>query len=480
VSAELLRIAACLAVPDARRSAAAALASVLGAEALLIFVRDLESNALLTAPGFAQTLPNGKVWRSFLAAAVEKGVHAGELPLRNADERLPSVGYSAGADTVVVLVGQHETTREVEWLVDLLPLLGAAFRGEQIALFAGADARNARESAERATSLTRMLDRTRGELENALLEARAARAQLESANLALSAHAKELEVANVRLQAQTEELEVQAEEMESQQTEMQAQTDELQRTNLALIVAREEAERANRAKSEFLATMSHELRTPLNAIAGYAQLMEMGVHGNVTAAQLDALGRIDRSQRHLLGLINDILNLSRIEAGRIEYHIESVLLNETINDLKAMIEPQITARGLVLDINIPNQFPRVRADREKLQQILLNLLTNATKFTDPPGRIWIEAEVDSKSSEEVLVHVRDTGTGIPSDKLDAIFDPFVQVDSSHSRTGHGIGLGLAISRDLARGMGGDLKARSELGRGSVFTLSLKSAERQLI
>ncbi|HEV7838086.1 MAG TPA: ATP-binding protein [Gemmatimonadaceae bacterium] len=475
VNRELLKLAACLAFSDKRSEAANKLAHKLGASSLIVFVRDPETNVLLAAPGFPQTLPNGRVWRAFLSECVNKKEHAGGLPLHSPEERLPSVGFASGPDTVAVLVGRQGASADTGWLVELLPLMGAAFRGEQLAVFASTEAKNARETAARATSLTAILQRTRLELENALLEARQARLQLELANASLSAHGDELESANQRLQSQKEELEVQAEEMETQQAELEMQTDELQRAISELTAAREESERANQAKSEFLATMSHELRTPLNAIAGYVQLIEMGVHGPVTEQQLEALGRIYRSQRHLLGLINDILNLSRIEAGRVEYHITNVPLNEAIKDLSAMIEPQVLARGLTFEVRGGENFPAVSADREKLQQILLNLLTNATKFSDSPGSITIDAETDPTSPGQVLIHVRDTGSGIPADKLEAIFEPFVQVDSSHSRSGQGIGLGLAISRDLARGMGGDLKAESQIGEGSTFTLRLKKA-----
>jgi signal transduction histidine kinase len=220
--------------------------------------------------------------------------------------------------------------------------------------------------------------------------------------------------------------------------------------------------------------MSHELRTPLNAIAGYVQLVLLGVHGPVTDQQRDALERVARSQRHLLGLINDVLNLSRIEAGRVDYTIEDVPLAELIANVLPMIEPQIGAKRLTCDVDVPAALV-VRADREKLQQIVLNLLTNAVKFTPPSGHVRVDSALRNDAPEQVFLRVSDTGIGIPQSKLENIFEPFVQLYDNRASRHEGSGLGLAISRDLARGMGGDLRARSEEGRGSIFTLALPRA-----
>jgi len=239
--------------------------------------------------------------------------------------------------------------------------------------------------------------------------------------------------------------------------------------------ARTTAEDANRAKSEFLAAMSHELRTPLNAIAGHAQLVEMGVHGPVTAAQRDALGRIRRSEQHLLALINDVLNFAKVEAGRVQYDLEPVTLQEVAADVVSMIEPQVAAKGLVCEVRVAPDTV-VRADREKLRQILLNLLSNAVKFTEAGGRLTVDSGNGRRTPADVIrLRVTDTGIGIPRDKQDSIFDPFVQVHRNLTLGNSGTGLGLAISRDLARGMGGDLRVRSVEGKGSTFTLTLPRA-----
>ena len=241
--------------------------------------------------------------------------------------------------------------------------------------------------------------------------------------------------------------------------------------------ARAEAEEASRTKSQFLANMSHELRTPLNAIAGHLQLIEMGLYGAVSDPQRDALARIDRAQRHLLGLINDVLNYARIEAGRVEYDLEPVRVRDVLSDVLPMVESQVASKALTLDTLLQDEESAepvyVWADRDKLGQVLLNVLSNATKFTPAGGSITVVVGNADDAADSLSVRITDTGVGIPADKLEAVFEPFVQVRSDFTRQVEGTGLGLAISRDLARGMGGDLRARSELGVGSTFELLLR-------
>jgi len=229
------------------------------------------------------------------------------------------------------------------------------------------------------------------------------------------------------------------------------------------------SEEANRTKSQFLASMSHELRTPLNAIGGYTELLTMGVRGAINDAQREDLQRIKRSQEHLLGIINDILNFSRIEAGQIAYDFSTFTLCSVIDSVGHMIQPQAAAKGLSLEVlECPSEVA-AWADKSKVEQILVNLLSNAVKFTEQ-GKVSLECQW--KDAQTVSISVIDTGMGVPPDQIERIFEPFVQVGRSLIQTQEGTGLGLAISRDLARGMGGDIVVNSEPQKGSRFTLTL--------
>jgi signal transduction histidine kinase len=230
-----------------------------------------------------------------------------------------------------------------------------------------------------------------------------------------------------------------------------------------------EADQANRTKSDFLAVMSHELRTPLNAIGGYTQLLDLEVYGPLNDAQRDALTRLERSQAHLLRLINNVLSFSRIDSGQLEYRIESVAVDEALSALEDLVAPQLQVRGVSFVHESSGSAVTVAADREKLQQIVLNLLSNSIKFTAPGGRITISCD---PREESVDIVVADTGCGIAADVLPHIFDPFVQANRALHRPSEGVGLGLAIARDLARGMGGDLTVSSEVGNGSAFRITL--------
>jgi signal transduction histidine kinase len=266
------------------------------------------------------------------------------------------------------------------------------------------------------------------------------------------------------------ELEQQVEEALAVSQQLELANEELQRISLEAQEARDAAQQANRAKSDFLATMSHELRTPLNAIGGYADIMQLGIYGEINAKQKDALGRIMRGQQVLLSLINDVLNFAKLDAGQVQFRVGDVPLARALAGVEPLIAPQLGTKRLTYIVDRCPDELIVRADQEKLQQIVINLLSNAIKFTPAEGTITMDCDV---VDDDVLIRVRDSGVGIPAERLEAIFDPFVQVDRALNRPHEGVGLGLSISRDLARGMNGALEVESTVGEGSVFTLRLK-------
>ena len=244
---------------------------------------------------------------------------------------------------------------------------------------------------------------------------------------------------------------------------------EIDASRQALEQQTREARAANNAKSEFLTMMSHELRTPLNAIGGYVELLEMELRGPLTPAQRRDLERIKASQQHLLGLISGVLDLARVESGKVAYDMEDLALDPFLSGLDALIEPQAAAKHIVLDYVPCETDLAVRADREKLRQILLNLLSNAIRHTPAGGRVTLSA---SPVDMRVRIAVEDTGPGIPADKREEIFEPFVQLDRTLTQPREGLGLGLAISRDLARGMAGDLAVDPATPSGARFVLTL--------
>ena len=296
--------------------------------------------------------------------------------------------------------------------------------------------------------------RERAKYEQELLLARRA---AEQSNVELLRQKAEVERANEQLEAQAVELELQGEQLREQADRLEQMADA--------------ADDANRAKSSFLAMMSHELRTPLNAITGYLQILDLGIAGPITDAQREIIDRLDRSGRHLLNLINDVLDLSRIEAGRVDYQLSDADLADIVGSVTPMVEPQMASKNISFDVRVDPGFI-IRADVDKVSQIILNLLGNAVKFTPDNGSVEMWADTEGRA---VRLFVKDSGIGIPLEQQDKVFQAFVQVDARRTRTAQGSGLGLTISRDLARGMSGDLTLRSEVGKGSTFMLSLPAA-----
>ena len=235
------------------------------------------------------------------------------------------------------------------------------------------------------------------------------------------------------------------------------------------IALKARAEAASHARGAFLGMMSHELRTPLNAIGGYVDLIDLEIHGPVTEAQHVDLARIRSNQRYLMGLINDVLNFTKVGSGHLVYDFADIKVRAVLEASVALVEPLIVQKGLIYDGIKCDPKLVIRGDQERVIQILVNLLSNSIKFTEPGGRLAIDCEATENA---VLMRVGDSGIGIPPDKLEAIFEPFIQVKGGSTGPESGIGLGLAISRSLARAMHGDLTVESTLGKGARFTLTL--------
>jgi len=249
---------------------------------------------------------------------------------------------------------------------------------------------------------------------------------------------------------------------------IRAATADLAEQNTRLQWQSRELEKANRLKSEFLASMSHELRTPINALIGYASLMLDRIYGDLTPRQEEGLSRIQGAAQHLLALINDILDLAKIEAGRMPLHLEDVALGAIVTEISQQIEPLVKKKQLTYSVDMPSTRLVLHTDRTKVKQILLNLLSNAVKFTHHGG-IWVTV---SKDEEDLRFDVRDTGIGIRATDLESIWEDFRQVDQSRTREFGGTGLGLSITRKLVDALGGHVFAESVFGQGSTFTVVL--------
>jgi PAS domain S-box-containing protein len=282
-------------------------------------------------------------------------------------------------------------------------------------------------------------------------------------------HDRTKEVENERLY---EELKRFSAELEDRVREA---TRDLEERNVRLQWQSQELEKAYRLKSEFLANMSHELRTPINALIGYTALMLDRIYGDLTAKQEEGLHRIQVSSQHLLALINDILDLAKIEAGKMPVHLERLSLNDLLHDVAAQMEPMVKRKGLEFAVQLPAQPVYMETDRTKVRQIVLNLISNAVKFT-ARGSVSISVRANG---QDVRIAVSDTGIGIRPQDLDVIFEEFRQVDQSRTREYGGTGLGLSITRKLIALLGGNIAVASQYGRGSTFTVTLPLASETL-
>jgi signal transduction histidine kinase/ActR/RegA family two-component response regulator len=388
--AELLGCFAAMVEPGCRAAAACTLARELGAEDLIIFVRDEAIGHSLPAPGFPQTLRGGRAWRDL----VRRAITAGSASLSASEQHVSAVGLPDG--TAAVLIGMPETAQLTE-LRTLLPLLGALFRAESLSRNAEADSILARQAAAQSTELAAKLDVTRAELQRAVVV----------------------------------------------------------------------AETATRARDEFLASVSHELRTPLTSILGWIQLLREETDPAQVAEGLETIERNARAQSRL---IEDILDFSRINAGKLRLDVRPVELTDVIGAAVEIVRPAADAKGVTLRTVLDTSSGLVSGDADRLQQVVWNLLSNAVKFTPRGGRVQVRLERVTSHSE---LTVSDTGEGISKEFLPFVFDRFSQADSTSSRKHGGLGLGLGIVRHLVELHGGTVQAFSSgLGKGSTFVVRL--------
>ena len=387
--------------PTTRASRARELAHALGADDLVIFVPDTEVRALLPAPGFPQTLPQGRKWREFLKATLAGGRHRGALMPAGGEREVDCLGLAASDESVLVLVGGAPVADQLDAIIEVIPLLSRSLQSEQSSIASAGHAQAARTAASQAHALAEKLSATRAELQGALAA----------------------------------------------------------------------AEAAGRAKDDFLAVVSHELRTPLNAILGWVQLILMGRLDAATNKR--ALDSIERNAKSQARLIEDILDMSRIVAGRFRLNVAPVDLAGTIETALDVVRPAAEAKGVRLHSVLDSQVPPISGDAERLQQVLWNLLSNAITHTPAGGRVFVRLQ---RVNSHVEVCVEDSGKGIDPTFLPHIFERFRQEENSATRRHTGLGLGLAITRHLVELHGGEIGAESEgTGRGSTFTVKLPLA-----
>lgn len=280
--------------------------------------------------------------------------------------------------------------------------------------------------------------------------------------------AENLSKTNQQLEAQSEELQEQTEELQSQTEELSKQSEELQEQNLELEMQKKQVEEANRLKSEFLSNMSHELRTPLNSIMALSRVLIMQAKNKLSEEENNYLEIVERNGSHLLSLINDILDLSKIEAGKMDLHPEFISLNTMLKNIKDSLITIVREKDLDFKLNIADDLPKIETDESKLHQALQNVISNSVKFTEK-GNIDITVNFDS---EKMYINIKDTGIGIPQEALPLIFEEFRQVDGSFSRKHEGTGLGLAIAYKMIKILGGDIQVKSELDKGSLFSITI--------
>lgn len=388
-----------LASSERRREEATGLARLLGAEELLLFIPEPGLDVLLPAPGFPQTLPEGREWRLFLSECLTAGRHKSLLFFPDRTTKKKAVGFSIPGGGVLALLGGNPT-EEVEALLPLFPLLISAIRGERAALAFTGQTQIAQSSVAEARRLAEALDAARHKVEEALAKAQA----------------------------------------------------------------------ASRIKSQVVSVVSHELRTPLNAIIGYTALLKDSEWGAGGMSSEEMLDRIRHNALNLLDLINNLLDLGKIEAGKVGLHVKEVSLSHLLKGIIYNFEPMAQEKKLKLEFIDDPTGPEIQSDPGRLKQIFINLVSNAMKFTNA-GSVKVRLKHDPVE-KEIRVEISDTGVGIKPNDLSFIFEPFYQSDPSNTRMHEGTGLGLSIVKKLLDLLGGKVEVTTQLQVGATFIVYL--------
>ncbi len=410
---------------DDRHKAARNLAAVLGADDLIIFIPDPDLELLLPAVGFPQTLPGGRVWKTFLSTCTNIKSASDQLPSPYTGEMVSVVTVSGTTGVVLALLGGQPIDSLMRDLVNPLSLAGQALEKERQLQLINAQLLQISSEVKSARVLTTVLDQLRRELETAL----------ESAG-------RETAIA-------------------------EAAKKDVLKANEELAVARDQALAASHSKGAFLANMSHELRTPLTAIIGYSEMLQDEI---TEARTIQDLQHINDAGQHLLALVNDILDMAKIEAGHVELHAEAFEAEVVINEAVQIVAPQMAAGGNSCEVIIGPDIPPLFTDHNKLRQILLNLLSNAAKFTKN-GTVTFTTSYD-KATDLICFSIVDTGIGMSAEAMPRLFKEFSQLDDSSTKTAPGTGLGLAITKRLCELFGGQITVESKLGEGSTFRVEI--------